>query len=173
MALAVFLRGVNVGGHKTFRPAALAGQLRHLDAVSIGAAGTFVIRRPVGRAELRATIARQLPFDADMAICEGREITRLVLLNPFAGHEARPDLVRFVSVLTRAPRSVPVIPLDLPGDGAWLLRVLTRHDRFVLGMYRRQMKAIRWLGTLDRLFGVPLTTRSWNTFAAVAEVLAR
>ena len=47
MALVVLLRGVNVGGHRTFRPAVLAQRLKHLDAVNIGAAGTFVIRRPV------------------------------------------------------------------------------------------------------------------------------
>ena len=47
MALVVLLRGVNVGGHRTFRPTTLAEQLKHLDAVNIGAAGTFVIRRPV------------------------------------------------------------------------------------------------------------------------------
>jgi hypothetical protein len=33
------------------------------------------------------------------------------------------------------------------------------------------MKAIRYLGTLDRLFGVPVTTRNWNTITAVARVL--
>ena len=44
MALVVLLRGVNVGGHRTFRPTTLAEQLRHLDAVNVGAAGTFVIR---------------------------------------------------------------------------------------------------------------------------------
>ena len=54
MALVVLLRGVNVGGHRTFRPTTLAEQLKHLDAANIGAAGTFVIRRPVTRAQLRA-----------------------------------------------------------------------------------------------------------------------
>jgi hypothetical protein len=33
------------------------------------------------------------------------------------------------------------------------------------------MKAIGYLGTLDRLFGVPVTTRNWNTIAAIARVL--
>ena len=60
----VLLRGVNVGGHRTFRPARLAEQLRHLGAVNIGAAGTFVIRkagqsgataRGTGRAGFRST----------------------------------------------------------------------------------------------------------------------
>ena len=38
-------------------------------------------------------------------------------------------------------------------SGQWLLRVLARDGRFVIGEYRRQMKAIGYLGTLDRLFG--------------------
>ena len=32
------LRGVNVGGHRAFRPAMLAAQLKHLGAVNIGTA---------------------------------------------------------------------------------------------------------------------------------------
>jgi hypothetical protein len=41
MALVVFLRGVNVGGHKAFRPSALAGALADFDVVNVGASGTF------------------------------------------------------------------------------------------------------------------------------------
>ena len=54
MALVVLLRGLNVGGHRNFRPSKLAEQLPHLDAVNIGAAATFVIRQPVAPAHLRA-----------------------------------------------------------------------------------------------------------------------
>src|SRR4029453_12933403 len=46
VALVFLLRGVNVGGHRTFRPTALTRQLKHLDAVNIGAAGTFGARAP-------------------------------------------------------------------------------------------------------------------------------
>ncbi len=33
------------------------------------------------------------------------------------------------------------------------------------------MKVIGYLGALDRLYGVPVTTRNWNTIAAIARVL--
>jgi hypothetical protein len=33
------------------------------------------------------------------------------------------------------------------------------------------MKVIGYLGTLDRLYGVPVTTRNWNTIAAIGRVL--
>lgn len=171
MALVVFLRGVNVGGHRTFRPTSLASQLQHFDAVNIGTAGTFVVRQPVSRSQLRAEIARRLPFDAEIVICEGREIVRLVSHDPFAGYPERPDIVRFVSVLSRLPRSEPRLPIELPSGGKWLLRVLAREDRFVLGLYRRQMKVIGYLRGVDGLFGVPMTTRSWGTMTAIARVL--
>jgi hypothetical protein len=38
-------------------------------------------------------------------------------------------------------------------------------------MYRRHMKVIGFLGALDRLYGVPVTTRNWNTIAAIDKVL--
>lgn len=172
MALVVLVRGLNVGGHRSFRPAKLAGQLQHLDAVNIGATGTFVIRRPVGLARLRTEIATRLHFDAEIMICQGREIVRLVSHDVFAGHPVRPDTVRFVSVLSRVPRSAPVLPIQFPPRGRWLLKVLGREGRFVFGVYRRDMKVIGYLGALDRVFGVPATTRSWNTIASIARVIA-
>lgn len=172
MTLVAFLRGVNVGGHRTFRPSLLAGQLAHLDVVNIGAAGTMVVRRPVTQARLRAELARRLPFNTEIAIRPGREMTDLVARNPFAGEPERADTIRFVSVLTRTPRVTPALPMVLPSTGKWLLKILGRDRRFVFGVYRRQMKAIGYLGCLDRLFGVPVTTRNWNTITAIARVLA-
>lgn len=171
MALVVFLRGVNVGGHRTFRPAALVKDLAHLDAVNIGAAGTFVIRRKVTQSQVRAEFARRLPFDTEIAICEGREVAGLLALKHVADQPSRPDIVRFVSVLSGRPRSTPSLPMSLPSADQWLLKILAREGRFVIGMYRRQMKAIGYLGKLDRLFGVPVTTRNWNTITAIAKAL--
>ena len=171
MALVVLLRGVNVGGHRTFRPTTLTGQLKHLDAVNIGAAGTFVIRRPIAPAQLRAELTRRLPFDTEIMICQGREIARMMSQNHFADQPVRPDIVRFVSVLSRRPRSPPLTPMSFPSSGKWLLKILGRDNRFVFGLYRRHMKVISYLGTFDRLFGVPVTTRNWNTITAIAKVL--
>jgi uncharacterized protein (DUF1697 family) len=173
VALVVLLRGLNVGGHRTFRPTTLVEQLQHLDAVNIGAAGTFVIRQPVSRAQLRVEVARRLPFEAEITICPSREIVRLMSRDHFAGQPVRHDIVRFVSVLCRPSRLVPRLPMTLPSRGKWLVKVLARDRRFVVGLYRRQMKAIGYLGALDRLFGAPLTTRNWNTITAIGKALNR
>ena len=171
MALVVFLRGVNVGGHKTFRPTSVIEQLSHLDPVNIGAAGTFVIRRPVSQTRLRAELARSLPFDTEIMICHGRDVAGLIRRNPFANEPEGGEVVRFVSVLSRSPRSAPSMPMRFPSSGKWLLKVRARDNRFIVGLYRRHMKAVGFLGKLDRIFGVPVTTRNWNTMTAIAKVL--
>jgi len=171
VALVVLLRGVNVGGHRTFRPKALAAQLKHLEAVNIGAAGTFVIRRPVRREQVRVEFTRRLPFKTEIVICEGRDIVRLPSTRVFADYPARSDIVRFLSVLSRRPRSAPSTPMSFPARGKWVVKVLARENRFVFGVYRRQVKAIGSLRTLDQVFGVPVTTRNWNTVTTIAKLL--
>ena len=104
-------------------------------------------------------------------ICGGREFVGLMARHDLADQPAGPDIVRFVSVLSKRPRAAPPLPIVFPPDGKWLLKILARHNRFVLGVYRRHMKVIAYLGRLDRIFGVPATTRSWNTITAICKVL--
>jgi len=171
MALVVFLRGVNVGGYRTFRPSLLAKQLKPYDVVNVGAAGTFVIRKPVGQTKLRAELERRLPFAADVMICNGSDILRLAASDPFVGQPTDGSVIQFVSVLSKRRLPAPAIPLNLPPTGEWGLKVLSHQNRFVLGLYRRQMKAISYLGKLEKIFGVSVTTRNWNTILAIAEIL--
>jgi uncharacterized protein (DUF1697 family) len=171
VALVVLLRGVNVGGSRTFRPSMLAEQLNHLDVVNLGAAGTFVIRRPVSRAEVKGEFARRLPFDAQIVICRGSEILELMSRDFFSNQVVRPDIVRFVSVFSRSPSRRPATPMTLPSSGQWLVKILAGEGRFVVGLYRRRMAAIGQLGKLDQLFGLPATTRNWNTITTIAKVL--
>jgi uncharacterized protein (DUF1697 family) len=171
MALVVFLRGVNVGGHRTFRPKVLAEQLKHYDPVNIGAAGTLVIRKPVSPSKLLAELQRLLPFKTEVMICAGRDLVALASKDPFGNASVPSDVVRFVSVLPARPRAVPSLPLNFPPNGGWLLRILATDRRFIFGMYRRHMKAIQYLGRIDTVFGMPVTTRNWNTITAIIKVL--
>jgi uncharacterized protein (DUF1697 family) len=171
MALIVFLRGVNVGGHRTFRPSILARELSDYDVVNVGAAGTFVVRKPGSRAKFRAELLRKLPFEAEVVLCDGRDLLRLEMENPFGSAPSRPEIVRFVSILSKAGRVRASLPITLPPDGEWLVRVLASKNRFVFGVYRRRMKTITYLGQIDKLFGVPATTRNWNTIIAIVRIL--
>jgi uncharacterized protein (DUF1697 family) len=171
MALVVFLRGVNVGGHKTFRPRLLADELSDFDIVNLGAAGTFVVRKRISQAKLRAELLRRLPFATEVVIVKGADVLKLASGNPFAGQSAGPKIVRFVSILAKPGQSLSSIPVNLPSAGKWSVKILARKDRFVLGLYRREMKTIRYFGQLDKIFGVPATTRNWNTITAIVKIL--
>jgi hypothetical protein len=81
--------------------------------------------------------------------------------------------MRFVSVLGERSASSPTTPIHFPPAGKWLLKIIGAEHPFVFGVYRREMKAIGHLGKLDKLFGCPVTTRNWNTIAAIAKVLDR
>ena len=173
VALVVLLRGVNVGGHRSFRPAALAGQLQHLGAVNIGAAGTLrdpEARRPGATARgVRPAPAVRL---ADCRVPRPVTLVRLLSHETFDGLSGAAHQVRFISVLSEPVRKTPPLPVHSavrgPVAGQGPRAPGTAGARPV---YRRHMKVIGYLGKLDRLFGVPVTTRNWNTLAAIAKVL--
>jgi uncharacterized protein (DUF1697 family) len=171
MALIVFLRGVNVGGHRTFRPSILAKELSAYDVANVGAAGTFVVRKPGSRAKFRTELRRKLPFETEVVLCDGRDLIRLEVENPFATEPSPPDVVRFVSILSKAGGLRSPLPITLPPEGEWLVRLIGSKNRFVFGMYRRHMKTIGYLGQIDKLFGVSATTRNWNTILAIVRIL--
>jgi uncharacterized protein (DUF1697 family) len=149
----------------------VAKQLSHYDVVNVGAAGTFVVRKPGSPARFRAALLRKLPFEAKVVLCNARDLLRLEAENPFGTNPARPDIVRFVSILAKAGRLRNSIPIALPPRGEWFVRVIGAKSRFVFGMYRRRMKTISYLGQMDKLFGAAATTRNWNTIVAIVRIL--
>ena len=171
MAVVVFLKGVNVGGYRSFRPSELAKQLKRYDVVNIGATGTLVVRKRIARAKLRAELKRRLPFEAEIMMCSGDDILRLVESAPFAGIATNRNIIHFVSVLGKRPGSTASFPLHVPADGPWGVRVMGQQNQFIFGMHRREMKAIGHLARLEKVFGARVTTRSWSTIVAIARVL--
>jgi len=197
MRWVVFLRAVNVGGTNRCQPALIAKQLAKFDIVNIGAVGTFVVGADICESALRAAIAKKLPFKCEIMICPARDIIKLTSKDPFSRQPSGPEITRFVSVLAKRPgirsglhqtsniksargrircgepqtSQLPPLPLSLPSDDDWLVKIIAIQDRFVLGLYRRQMKAISYLGKIEKKFGVAATTRNWNTIQKVAQIL--
>jgi uncharacterized protein (DUF1697 family) len=179
---------VNVGKSNRCQPALIAKQLARFGVVNIGAVGTFVVRENVSESVLRAAIAKKLPFKCEIMICPAREIMKLASKDPVSGQPSDPDITRFVSVAAKPSRrgirsdlhqtsnvkpQTSQLPLSLPSDDDWLLKIIAIQGRFVLGMYRRQMKAISYLGKIEKLLGVPATTRSWSTIQKIVQILRR
>ena len=171
MRWVVFLRAVNVGRANRCQPAAIAKQLAKFGVINIGAVGTFVVRENISQTTLRAAIAKKLPFKSEIMICPARDVIKLASKNPFSEQPSGPNITRFVNVLGKRLPSPPSLPLSLPSDDDWLVKIIAIQNRFVLGLYRRQMKAISYLGKIEKLLGVPVTNRNWNTIQKVVQIL--
>ena len=171
MPSVAFLRAVNVGGANRCQPAAIAKDLARFGLVNIGAVGTFVVRENVSASVLRAALARKLSFPCEIMICPGRDLLKLAAKDPFSEQPSGPKVTRFVSVLARRPHTPPTLPLRLPSENDWLLKIIALQGRFLLGVYRREMKAISYLAKIEKQFGVAATTRNWNTIEKVVKAL--
>src|SRR5207247_10395434 len=116
---------------------------------------------------------QKLQFKCDIMICPACHIIKLAAKDPFSRQPAGPNITRFVNVLAKRLPSPPPLPLNLPSDDDWLLKIIAIEGRFVLGLYRRQMKAITYLGKVEKIFGVAATTRNWNTIQKIVQILSK
>jgi len=174
MRWVVFLRAVNVGKANRCQPAAIARQLSGFGVINVGAVGTFVVRENVSKTALRAAIAKKLPFKCEIMICPAREIIKLASKDPFTGQPSGERITRFVSVLANPlPPPLPLsVPYCLPSPDDWLLKIIAIQDRFILGLYLREMKAIGYLAKIEKLLGVSATVRNWNTIEKITKILS-
>jgi uncharacterized protein (DUF1697 family) len=168
----VFLRGVNVGGHRTFRPSLLTASLARLGVVNVGAAGTFVVRRPIGRAALQQEFRRVLPFDAEVIACTGRALLALVASDPFPARLPRGDVRRFLAVMAKPPAHVPPLPLRYPSGAAWQIAFVAMSGPFACGLWRRLGDSfVDPNDVTEKVLGERSTSRNWTTIMKVRDVL--
>ncbi|MCI4338135.1 MAG: hypothetical protein L3J72_02390 [Thermoplasmata archaeon] len=163
MATLVLLRGLNVGG-KTFRPTAVAEGLRELDVESIGAAGTFVVRKGRSPEQIRRRILALLPFEAEIMVLPGELVSRLLRMNAPRGLPAGEGIRRFLSASTTRIRPSGRLPVLLPGPEDWQVQLTGLVENCALGYCRRSGQRMLYPNeAMERLFGQPFTTRWWET----------
>lgn len=165
------LLGVDVGGHRSFRPRALVGGLAHLDVLNAGAAEKLVVRRSLSQTALRAELTARLLFEKEIAICQSNETFRTVEDRALLDQLVEQDFVQIVSAPVRRTIASPELPITVPPGPPWLLKVVEADHRFALGHYRHSNRAIGLLGQLDHWFGVAVTTRSASTMSWPAQLL--
>ena len=167
----VFFRAVNVGGHQKFQPGKLAKELAEFGVVNLGAAGTFVVRENVSEAQLQNEILSRLPFKPELMISPARDVLALARGNWFADAPAGKDMGRFVSVLQKAPRGKPPLPIEQPAGPKWEVRIVAITGRFVLSV--RRLGQTYSNAVVEKRLGIPATTRNWNTIESIRDVLEK
>ena len=166
-ALVVFLRGANVGGLRKFQPAALAKAMAEFGVVNIGAAGTFVVKKPGSAAAFRAELAKRLPFETEIMICTGGEILGLVK-SPPPGKDVR----ELVTVLAKKPKTLPKLPIRFPEGKNWQVDFFRIAGRFAFTFWRPVPKRMIYPNAaVEKVLKIPGTTRSWSAIESACRIL--
>src|SRR5439155_26362776 len=124
------------------------------------AVGTFVIREDVRESMLRRAIARKLPYNCEIMICPAKQIVDLMRRDPFSRTPSGSNITRFVNILHKPLRKrialdllrtsniehqrsqLPSLPVSMPSDNDWLLKIIAIRGRFVRVLDRQQMNAL-------------------------------
>ena len=168
----MLLRAVNVGGHGVVRPKALAERLSRYELINVGAAGSFVARKGGTPEGLRAAILAALGFETDVIILTSSEFSRLLAGGPAGWDAPDAETRRFVSFLAADPLHQPRLPLLRPEGAPWEVQIVARVGRAVLSLRRRPTDPpLLYPNPLvEKAFGVPATTRGWETVLALDEL---
>ena len=79
---------------------------------------------------------------------------------------------RFVTVMTKAPRPIPRLPVRKPAGDDWQVSVVAVSGSFALSLWRRLGRSIVYPNeVVEKAFGVPATTRSWDTLLKIRDLL--
>jgi len=174
MASVIFFRAANVGGHQVFQPGVLAKEMAAFGIHNIGAAGTFVVRENASATKLRAEIHRRLPFQPELMIFPASDVLELVAGDPFRDAPAGKDVTRYVSVVAKALRmTTTTLPLGFPTSDGWEVKIHRLTGQFVLCVQRPGKKKLYPNAVIEKHFGHPATTRTWNTLVKIAEALKK
>jgi uncharacterized protein (DUF1697 family) len=171
MASVVFFRAVNVGLHQRFSPSTLAKELSGFGVVNIGAAGTFAVRNNISDAKLKAEILRRLTFKPKLMICPAADVLALADGKVFGKIPDGKDVKPFLTVMQKPLSSPPKLPIEYPTAAKWEVRIVGAEGRFVLTL--RRPGDLYSNAVVEKLFGIPATTRGWNTVAAVVKALEK
>lgn len=171
MALVIFMRAVNIGGHQTFQPSKLARDLAEYDVKSIGAAGTFVVLGKTTDAKIRRAILSRLTIAPEMMITSADDVAALAELKTFK--DLGQDVHRYVTVMACAPPTLPKLPISVPESGDWQIRIALITGQFGLS-YRRAVGLSKCYPNevIEKRFGIAATTRDWTTVTKIHDILA-
>jgi uncharacterized protein (DUF1697 family) len=172
-AYVAFLRGINVGGNKTIKMAELKTAFESLGLQNVKtllASGNVLFATESPSSALAATIQDKLKqtfgFDVGVTLRSIEEIRNLVKLGPFKGIEVTPQTRLYVTFLPDKTAVDVKIPDQSPGQD---YKILSMSNGAVFSMLTLtpSYKTNDLMTLLDKTFGKKVTTRNWNTVAAI------
>lgn len=170
------LRGINVGGNKIIKMQDLKAMFQSLGAQNVRTyiqSGNVVFESDEESQNLLSgTIERQIKevfgFGVSVIIRTVNEMEQVIANNPFSFTEKEDTKRWYVSFLPSEPSAEALEKLRIYEDGPDKLRFVGR-EMYVLYEVSVSQSALSKV-PLDRILGMPITARNWNTVNKLVNV---
>jgi uncharacterized protein (DUF1697 family) len=173
-ATVAFLRGVNVGGHKTISMADLKKAFESLGfkrVRTVLASGNVVFEGPEKDRSLAGTIAakleKDLGFPVTVVLRTLRELRAVIASDPFKDAPTGPGVKRYVTFLAEKRAGLPGLLAPKPEQGLRLVRV-TPGEVFSVVRLSPGAGTPELMAFLEKALGPKVTTRNWQTVLRLA-----
>ncbi|GAB5527830.1 MAG: DUF1697 domain-containing protein [Roseivirga sp.] len=165
----LFLRGINVGGHKKVPMADLRKTLGSIgceNVVTLLNSGNVIFDLPQdsepGLEERISNLLQQtFGFPIPVLIRTAKDIQALFATDPFEGIEVHKDIRLYVSFLKEDKR----VELNLPwssDDGSF--KILSDDNRSIISILDLSISGTpQAMDSLEKKYGKDITTRNWKT----------
>jgi uncharacterized protein (DUF1697 family) len=167
---AAFLRGINVGGHKTVPMEELKRAFESIgyqNVKTLLASGNVLFDAPrESPVELTRKIGGRLEktfgFEIGVWVREIEEIQKLVDSAPFKNIRVTPQTRLYVTLISGKPKGALQIPYESPGKEIQILHASVDTVLSVVNL-SLGVGTIDLMVILEKEFGKNSTTRNWNT----------
>lgn len=171
-----FLRGINVGGHKSIKMEDLK---RAFESLGFGNVATILASGNVmfeaSRASSTGLVERieeklkdTFGHNIGVLVRTMKELQQLEATNPFKGIKVTPQTRLYVTFLSENPRGSRPIPYESSDRNFKIRRVTGREICSALTL-SPDSRTTELMGVLEREFGPKITTRNWNTITRILE----
>ncbi len=168
-----FLRGINVAGH---RMTAMSDVVRVFESLGFANVRTYIQSgnvlfdtraRSLGRLRLKTerALGDELGAEVTVLLRTLSEVARIVERDPFKKNRV-PGAKPFVTFLSEAPARTPSLPLRSPNGDVEVFEIVGT-EAFSLSIEKKGRFGFP-NNFIEKEFGIPSTTRNWNTVRKVA-----
>ncbi len=170
-----FLRGINVGGHRSIKMNELKEAFESIGFKNVetvlASGNVFFNASKTNKRILVKRIEEKLKktfgHEIGVLVRTVKEIQNLVNTNPFKSAKIIPQAKLFVTFLSEKPKLFKVI-YESPKKDFKILRVSNSEVLSILSF--PSIRAIDSMKILEKNFGRKITTRSWNTLIRILKV---
>jgi uncharacterized protein (DUF1697 family) len=168
-----FLRGINVGGHKSVKMDDLKKAFESLgfkNVKTLLASGNVLFdtqqKSPALRKRIGEKLKQTFGHEVHVILRTIREIQELGDSNPFKKIRVTPQTRLYVTFLSEEPKSSLKIPYESPEKDFKIVRVSNSEVCSVVTLSPNR-GTVEAMSILEKEFGRNVTTRNWNTVTKV------